>query len=767
MPINKKAIYQIVFYLIVFIFVGYLYIVKNISELEDKKYIEYSTTIKNKVERAIREKKRENLLLTFSLSFNENVKKIILTKNSNINLNDIIVNLAKYTAYYDIWFQLYNIQGQSVYTTWTTANRKKNEKPININNFRDYEVESVAGLDEFSMVFRTVIPIFKDKKLIGSIESILHFDSLVELLKKEGYSSLVLVDKAYKESLPQAIPDMFYEDYYVATVNPDATLLNYLHTHSVKEILNIKNYRIDKKNGLLLTKVTVLNKQNKNLGYILVAYPLDKIDMSDISQTRTMIIIIILFIIFIVSGLLYNLYVVKYKKFISKQNELLSTTVEEKTKTLQYLALHDPLTTLPNRVLLLDILEKNILEAKKTNHSIYVLFLDLDRFKEINDTYGHEIGDKLLMQVSKSLKEILDENVVVSRVSGDEFVVVLNKKTQSETIFVLDSIVLLMKRPFMVEHLELFVSFSIGISVFPEHGRSAKVLLREADTAMYISKKSGKDNYTFYSSVMTQNVLKRQVLGRDLRKALEQDEFEICYQPKIDVITGKVLGLESLLRWNHPTRGKLQPDEFMSLAEELGVMIQVDRYMRVKTFTQILKWQDEGIDTGVLSLNVSTKEIENKLFLENLEEAISDTGIKTKYLEIEVLENQIMQDMEHGIMILEAVKSLGVSISIDDFGTGYSSLSYLQRLPIDKVKIDRSFVENLIEDEGSQKIIYSIISLAKSLNLSILAEGVETKEQVNFLVEAGCTQIQGYYFSKPLSVSDCKNYLIEKQEKID
>ena len=767
MPINKKVIYQIVFYLIVFIFVGYLYILKNISELEDKKYIKYSTTIKNTVERAIREKKKENLLLTFSLSFNENVKKIILTKNSNINLNDIIVNLAKYTAYYDIWFQLYNIQGQSLYTTWTTENRKKNEKPRNINISRDDEVESVIRLDDFSMVFRTVIPIYKDKKLIGSIESILHFDSLVELLKKEGYSSLVLVDKEYKERLPQAIPDMFYENYYIATVNSDTTLLNYLHAHSVEDVLDIHNYRIDKKNGLLLTKYTVLNKQNKNLGYILLAYPLDKVDMSDILKTRTMIIIIIVFIIFIVSGFLYYIYVVKYKKFISKQNELLSNRVEEKTKTLKYLALHDPLTTLPNRVLLLDILKKYILEAKETNQSIYVLFLDLDRFKEVNDTYGHEIGDELLKQVSKRLKEILGENVVVSRVSGDEFVVILNKQTQSHTISVVERIALFMQKPFIVEHLELFISFSIGISAFPEHGTSENILLRHADTAMYRAKESGKNIYKFYSTVMSQNVLKRQELGRDLRKALEADEFELLYQPKIDAMTGKVLGLEGLLRWNHPTQGNLKPDEFMKLAAELGILMQVDQYMRIKSLNQIRRWQDEGIDTGILSLNVSTKEMDSKQFLESLEAVIIDTGIKTKYVEIEVLEEQIMKDMEYGIMILEAVKSLGISISVDDFGTGYSSLSYLQRLPIDKLKIDKSFIENVIEDENSQKIVHTIITLAENLNLGIVAEGVETKEQVDFLVEAGCTQIQGYYFSKPLSASDCKNYLIEKQKKID
>lgn len=760
MSINKKASYTILLYFIVFIFLGYLYLVKNIDELREKKYTELSTYIHHKIDLIIREKKKENLLLTFSLSFNENVKKIILTKNSEINLNDIIVNLAKYTAYYDIWFQLYNVQGQSLYTTWTTANRNRHENPIEICG--DDEVESLLGLDDFSMVFRTVIPIYQDDKLIGSIESILHLESLVELLKQEGYLPLVLVDKEYKDRLYEALPDMFYDNYYVATVNSDTTLLNFLNKHSIKEFLDIHRYRIDEKNGLFLTKYTVFNKQNKNLGYIIVAYPLDKIDMSDIVKTRTMIIIIILFIILLFGVFFYYMYVVRYRKFIKKQNQLLSNRVEEKTKTLRYLALHDSLTKLPNRVLLLELLHKNIVKAKKTNQSIYVLFLDLDRFKEVNDTYGHEFGDRLLVKVSKRLKDILGSNDVVARVSGDEFVVVLNTKLESYVISLLERIMLSMRTAFMIDQVEIFISCSIGISKFPEHGTSAKVLLRQADTAMYSAKESGKENYIFYNTSMTLAVLKRQELGRDLRKALEQDEFELVYQPKIDVITGKVLGLESLLRWNHPTQGTLAPVEFMSLAEELGVLIQVDQYMRTKAFNQVMKWQREGIDTGVLSLNISTRELENKHFLESLQNTILNTGFKTKYLEIEVLEKQIMKDMERGVIILKNVKSLGISISVDDFGTGYSSLSYLQKLPIDKLKIDKSFIQNLIDDEGSQKIVTTIISLAKSLKLNIIAEGAETKEQVDFLVEAGCTQIQGYYFSKPLSVSDCKNYLIEK-----
>ena len=392
-----------------------------------------------------------------------------------------------------------------------------------------------------------------------------------------------------------------------------------------------------------------------------------------------------------------------------------------------------------------------------------MLFLDLDRFKEVNDTFGHGVGDKLLKKVSRRLKKSLRDHDLVARVSGDEFVVILKNTNREETVDTLEKIIVEIQYPFRVEQLELFTSFSIGVSHFPADGSSAKVLLRQADTAMYKAKEEGKNNYQFYHRDMTQRVLLRQELGRDLQKALINKEFEVYYQPKVDAGSGKVLGLESLVRWNHPEKGLLYPSEFIALAEEIGLIIQIDEYVREASFQQIVTWQNEGVHTGTLSLNISTKQLESEHFLSRLHACVINTGFNIDFLEIEVLENQIMKDIKKGTKILQSIKSLGVKISIDDFGTGYSSLSYLQKLPIDTLKIDRSFIQNLFEDQSSIEIVRTIISLAKNLDLEVVAEGVETQEQLECLLAEGCHMIQGYYFAKPMSSKDCKIFLLQKK----
>ncbi len=605
-------------------------------------------------------------------------------------------------------------------------------------------------------------PVFNEHEVVGIVESIVRFDSIVESLKTKGYETILLVDKRYKKQLKNASEKMFINDYFIATQNVNQSVLKIVKENKVESFLKMKNFYIDEKNGLFFTIKSILSISGKGMGYLILVYPLDAVDMSSVIHQRNKILSNILIFLILLIGILYYIYTVQYKRFIQKQNNVLIDRVKEKTKSLQHIALHDALTHLPNRIYLLKILQNNLREAKGEKQSLYVIFLDLDRFKEVNDTFGHSVGDKLLRKVSRRLKKSLRDEDVVARVSGDEFVVILKNTNREDTINILVKIMAEIQEPFRVEKLELFTSFSIGVSHFPTDGTSAKVLLRQADTAMYKAKEQGKNNYQFYHRDMTKRVFLRQELGRDLQKALINKEFEVYYQPKVDAGSGKVLGLESLVRWNHPEKGLLYPGEFIALAEEIGLIIPIDEYVREESFKQIVTWHNEGVHTGTLSLNISTKQLENENFLSRLQTCVISTGFDIDFLEIEVLENQIMKDIKKGIKILESIKSLGVKISIDDFGTGYSSLSYLQKLPIDTLKIDRSFIQNLFEDQSSIEIVRTIISLAKNLDLEVVAEGVETKEQLDCLLAESCHIIQGYYFTKPLSTKECKIFLLQK-----
>jgi EAL domain-containing protein (putative c-di-GMP-specific phosphodiesterase class I) len=323
-----------------------------------------------------------------------------------------------------------------------------------------------------------------------------------------------------------------------------------------------------------------------------------------------------------------------------------------------------------------------------------------------------------------------------------------------------------MQEPIVIDKQELYTTFSIGISSYPEDGDSSTILVRNADTAMYKAKDNGKNSYQFYNSKMTELAFERAVLESNLRRAIEENEFLTYYQPKINAITGKVIGLEALVRWQHPEFGLVPPIQFISLAENIGLIKHIDTWMMKNAMQTILKFQQEGIFTGLLSLNASMKELENKKFVEYLEELIEEIGFDTQYLELEITESQIMSNPESAINTLNTIRNMGIRISVDDFGTGYSSLSYLKRLPIDNLKIDRTFIKDAYKDEDDAAIVRVIIALAKSLKLHFIAEGVETQEQLDFLLEVGCHNIQGYFYSKPLPEVEFREFLLKHaQEK--
>lgn len=765
MPFNKKVLFTAVLYLFVLILGGYLYIYQHEKALKSTKYSALALKLQETAGNLIQEKEKENVLISLSLALNENIKTALIQQDTTtLNFKHIIDSISKYAEIDDIWIQLITAEGKSFYRTWTT---KTGDDLLDIRldvaqMLKTKEMNSFISTGKFSITFKAMIPIFKDDKFIGIIESIVNFDSLVTSLEEKGCESVLFVDKRYKRQLKNASVRMFIDDYFLATPNVSQKLLKILKENKVENYLKIKNYQLDEANGLFFTTKSISSISGQDMGYLILAYPLDAIDLSSIVHERNTILSNMLIFFILLIAFVYYIYTVQYKRFIEKQNNMLVDKVKEKTKSLQHIALHDALTHLPNRILLLKILQNDLREVKKKKQSLCVLFLDLDRFKEVNDTFGHSVGDKLLKKVSTRLKKSLREEDVVSRVSGDEFVVILKNTTREDAIGLIDKIMLDIQEPFKIEKLALFTNLSIGISHFPTDGSTAKLLLRQADTAMYKAKEKGKKNYQFYNSEMTQEILIRQELGYDLRNALINNEFDVYYQPKVDALSGSVLGLESLIRWHHPKRGILYPDEFISLAEEIGLIIQIDEYVREKAFKQIVAWQAEGIHTGVLSLNISTKQLEHEAFLPRLNQSIRDIGFDINFLEIEVLENQIMKDIDRGIDILESIKSLGIKISIDDFGTGYSSLSYLQKLPIDILKIDRSFIHNLLEDQSSIEIVRTIISLARNLGLDVIAEGVETKEQYECLVAEGCIAMQGYYFTEPLSAEACKIFLLKR-----
>ena len=763
---NKKAVFTILLYLIFLVFAGYLYMYQYEMELKTKKYNDIAVEMKQVAESVIKNQEKENALISLSLSLNNNIKMALIQKDtSRLNFNYIINDISKYTDIDTIWIQLINTAGESFYRSWT------DKTGDNLLDVRDDVTEvlqtkkrnSFISTGKFSLTFKAMTPIFDENTFVGIVESLVGFDSVIKSMNTQGYESILFVDKDYKKQLKNASEKMFMDDYFIATSNASQKILKIVKETNIEDYLKIKHFYIDEKNGFLFTKKSILSISKKSMGHFILAYPLDAIDMSFIIQERNKVLSNILILLILLLGIIYYIYTIQYKRFIQKQNDVLVDRVKEKTKTLQHIALHDSLTKLPNRIYLLKILQNDLREVKRQNQSLYLLFLDLDRFKEVNDTFGHSVGDKLLKKVSGRLKKSLREEDIVSRVSGDEFVVILKNTSRDETVSILDKIMHDIQAPFRVEHLELFTNLSIGVSHFPTDGSSAKVLLRQADTAMYKAKEEGKSNYQFYHSDMTKRVFIRQELGRDLQKALLNKEFEVYYQPKVDAYSGEVLGLESLVRWKHPEKGLLYPNEFLVLAEEIGLIIQIDEYVREASFKQMATWQNEGIDTGTLSLNISTKQLESENFLLRLQTCVINTGFNIDFLEIEVLENQIMKDIKKGIKILQSIKSLGVKISIDDFGTGYSSLSYLQKLPIDTLKIDRSFIQNLFEDQSSIEIVRTIISLAKNLDLEVVAEGVESKEQLECLLAEGCHMIQGYYFAKPLSPEDCKAFLLKKQ----
>lgn len=420
-----------------------------------------------------------------------------------------------------------------------------------------------------------------------------------------------------------------------------------------------------------------------------------------------------------------------------------------------YLDRHDPLTGLPNRSFLADQLGLAIQNAIVKKNRIGVLSLDLDRFKNINDSLGHEIGDEFLKEISKRLESCSQAGSITGRFGGDAFVVILpDIHKESEIIAVINKITHDIAQPAIYGEVELIVTASIGVSVFPEDGDTPEVLIRNADTAMHKVKDAGKNSYQFFTPVMNEYASERLMLENNLRRAVEKKEFVLFYQPQLDAKTGKVVGVEALIRWLHPIKKLVSPLEFIPLAEETGLIIPIGEWVLMEACRQHRQWIKMGLPPIPISVNVSAAQFHDKDFLQMLAAVIKNRDIEPGYLDLEVTESVVMRQPEFVIEQLERIKGMGIKLSLDDFGTGFSSLSYLRYFPLDRLKIDKSFIHDLLAEPINQAIIESIIALGRNLKIKTIAEGVETAEELHYLQKLQCDEIQGYYYSKPLPGSD-------------
>lgn len=422
---------------------------------------------------------------------------------------------------------------------------------------------------------------------------------------------------------------------------------------------------------------------------------------------------------------------------------------------LQFLAQYDPLTGVGNRQHFSEQLGKASGRAERDGRKLALLFLDLDNFKDVNDAMGHDVGDDLLVQLSRRLKDTLRVGDTLARLGGDEFAILCESFDDIEGIEILAlKVIDAIAEPFDLKHRRLFVTGSVGITIYPTDGRDVGKLVKNADIAMYEAKASGKNCHRFFTSSMQDELLRRHELERDLRRASSDDQFELVYQPKVDVEMGKLIGLEALLRWRHPRRGLLTPDHFITEAEKTGQIVEIGRWCLNEVCRQAQAWMQQDLDVPPIAVNVSARQFYQPGFSDQVRSALAQEGVRPDILELELTEGMLMEDTHLVQNTLNHLKRLGVRLALDDFGTGYSSLSYLARFPLDVLKIDRSFVDKAIGDPTVGQIVRAIISLAESLNLGIIGEGVETAAQRDFLLESGCTQQQGFLFGRPSSASE-------------
>ncbi|MDP4164767.1 MAG: EAL domain-containing protein, partial [Bacillota bacterium] len=431
--------------------------------------------------------------------------------------------------------------------------------------------------------------------------------------------------------------------------------------------------------------------------------------------------------------------------------------IEEKITQMAY---YDFQTGLPNRMKMTELLDEMIKRASKKKRLVAVLFIDIDRFKIINDSLGHSAGDFLLKELAARVQQLLPSGAYLGRFSGDKFTLILTKNVNEEEVLKTATMVIEeISNPFFFAQKEFFVTASIGVSLYPKDGKQEQELFKNADISLNRSKNSGGNRITFFTTEMNEEAMMRLELESYLRKALKKDEFFLCYQPLIDLETGKVYGSEALIRWNHPKLGLVSPADFIPLAEETGLIGEIGNWVLRSASKQNKVWQDKGFRDLSIAVNVSAYQFQQPNFLDEVKLALAESSLDPQFLTLELTESAMLRNIEYSILTMKALQELGVKVSIDDFGTGYSSLSYLRNLPINTLKIDRSFINNLSIDTTDIAIVKAIITMGHGLSVKVVAEGVETKEQIELLKDLNCHYAQGFYLNRPLVISDFEDQL--------
>ncbi len=444
----------------------------------------------------------------------------------------------------------------------------------------------------------------------------------------------------------------------------------------------------------------------------------------------------------------------------------LQEQLQRKERHLQHMAYHDALTDLPNRDLFLDRLEHALQLAERNGDRVAVLFIDLDRFKEINDSFGHKTGDLVLQLVADRLWQSVREEDTLARLGGDEFVLLLGDlKHGDDASRVARKLIDAFSLPINTGKNEFFLTASIGISIFPTDGADAESLLKNADAAMYRAKAEGRNTYQFYDREMTARAFERVLMEGSLRTALDQDQFELFYQPQINVESDRVVGVEALIRWNHPEKGAIPPARFLPLAEESGLITLLDGWVLEHACRQCVSWHEQGFDPGRVAINLSGRQLASQGLLQRIEKVLERTGCHPEWIELEITEGFVMQQPEQSVRLFSELQHRGIELAIDDFGTGYSSLSYLKRLPINKLKIDRAFVQDLPRGQSDAAIAKTVISLGENLRLKVVAEGVETRDQMEYLRQQGCLLVQGFLYARPMPAEEFTQFLQQQNSR--
>jgi len=449
-----------------------------------------------------------------------------------------------------------------------------------------------------------------------------------------------------------------------------------------------------------------------------------------------------------------------YNDITEQKNNI--EAIKKAKESLGYLAEHDELTDLPNRILFFDRLHQAIKNADRLDKKVGVIFIDLDRFKDINDSFGHDTGDHIIKLFGERLRKQLRKIDTIARFGGDEFIILIESvNEQVDILEVMQKLMASMKATFHVDDKIFYLTISAGISIYPDHGDKEELLIRNADTAMYRAKKEGRNTFHFYNQEMTISSLHHITMAKNIQQAIKNNEFVLYYQPQVDGRRGTLIGMEALIRWKSPDMGFVSPVDFIPIAEDVGLIAEIGKFVFKEASTQIARWYAQGYHPGRMAINLSALELQQPDFVDSLEKRLESAQCQRDWIELEITEGYTMKHPQEAINTLNEITKLGIKLSIDDFGTGYSSLAYLKKLPIYKLKIDQAFVKDLPSNSHDIAIVKTIISLAQTMQFEVIAEGVETQDQHDFLIQNGCHNIQGYYYAKPMPAKDMELFLQE------